>query len=37
VIDYKGHAIRAGSIMVGKLGAESKRDIGKYSFANRAI
>jgi hypothetical protein len=37
VIDYKDHDISAGSIAIGKLGAESKRHIGKYSFVNRTI
>jgi hypothetical protein len=23
--------------MIGKLGAENKRDVGKYSFVNRTI
>jgi hypothetical protein len=38
VIDYKGHATRAGPIMIGNLGAESKGQIlGKYSFVNKTI
>jgi hypothetical protein len=37
VIDYKDHAISAGSTVIGKLGTESKRHIGKYSFVNRNI
>jgi hypothetical protein len=36
-LQYKGHAILTGSIIIRKLGAESEGHIGKYSFVNTTI
>jgi hypothetical protein len=38
MIEYKGHAILAESIMIGKLGADSKGQISEENcFENRTI